>query len=175
MELPGEPDPDPAWRGLLLVNDWIRHGDAKIGVTLALSGAAGAILFNLVKGTKDPDVFLKIAGVATALVLTYTAFCAVVGLIPQTRIRGKRESEAFTSLLFYAHIAQGWKGQPKEFSYALARLTTDKQKLTLELGEQMWANAKVAHRKFTWADRAVKGLAISLLLLAITSIARLGS
>ena len=44
-----EPNPDHAWKLLGLVNEWIRHSDAKAGVTLAFTGVLGAMAFNLAK------------------------------------------------------------------------------------------------------------------------------
>lgn len=31
------PEPDQAWKALGLVNDWIKHADAKVGATLAVT------------------------------------------------------------------------------------------------------------------------------------------
>jgi hypothetical protein len=169
---PKEPDPDHAWKALSLVNDWIRHADAKIGVTLAATGVAGATLFNLMKDAADPSCWLKATAALCAAALLWTAACAVIGLVPQVKIGKRRDPESYTNLLFYRHIAGGWEGKPAAFVFALGSLIIDKQELTKHIGEQVHANASVARRKYVWADRAIRGLAVGLLLLAITATLR---
>lgn len=167
-----EPDPDHAWKALSLVNDWIRHGDAKIGVTLAVTGAAGVMLFNLIKDEASPNCAMKVFGALCAAALLLAAAFAIAGLVPQVKIGRRREPEAYTNLLFYKHIARGWEGKTDEFVRALGSLTMDKQDLTKHIGEQVYANATVARRKYVWADRAIKGLATGLLLLAVTALVK---
>lgn len=166
---PKVPDPDHAWKALALVNEWIRHGDAKISVTLAVTGAAGVMLYNLVKDQTNTALPLEVLGGGCAVALFLAAFFAVVGLIPQVRVGARREPEAYTNLLFYRHIAGGWNGKTAGFVHALGELTIDKQKLTKHIGEQVHANAGVARRKYVWSDRSIKALAAGLLLLALTA------
>ncbi|MQW78180.1 hypothetical protein GHK92_20135 [Nocardioides sp. dk4132] len=169
---PSEPDPDHAWKALSLVNDWIRHGDAKIGVTLAVTGAAGVMLFNIVKDAQDPGCWLVVPAWLAAGILLLAAAFAVVGLVPKVKVGRRRDPEAYTNLLFYKHIAGGYEGKPADFVHKLGSLTFNKQELTKHIGEQVHANAAVARRKFEWADRAIKGLAGGLLFVALTGIAR---
>lgn len=163
------PDPEHAWKALGLVNEWIRHGDAKISVTLAGTGAAGVMLFNLVEDQAKTSLLFKLLGGGCAAALFLAALFAVSGLVPQVRVGGKKEPEAITNLLFYRHIADGWSGKKERFVYALGALTMDKQDLTKHIGEQVHANAGVARRKYVWSDRSIKALAAGLLLLALTA------
>ena len=167
-----DPDPDHAWKALGLVNEWIRHGDAKISVTLAGTGAAGVTLFNLVDGQTEAPLCLIVFGACCAAALFLAALFSVVGLIPQIRVGGRRKSEAYTNLLFFKHIAEGWDGKKTRFVYELGALTIDKQELTKHIGEQVHANARVARRKYVWSDRAIKALASGLLFLALTAAER---
>lgn len=167
-----EPDPDHAWKALSLVNDWIRHGDAKIGVTLAFAGAAGAMLYSLIKAETRPHWSLMVFGGLCAVALLLAASFAIVGLVPQVKFGRRREPEAYTNLLFYMHIARGWEGMTADFVRELGSLTIDKQELTKHIGEQVHANATVTRRKYEWADRAIKALAAGLLLLAVTALVR---
>lgn len=170
---PNEPDPDHAWKALSLVNDWIRHGDAKIGVTLAVTGAAGVMLFNLVKDAPEPGCSLKVFGAVAAAALLLAAAFAVIGLVPKVKVGRRRDPEAYTNLLFYKHIARGWEGKTADFVLELGSLTLDKQELTKHIGEQVHANATVARRKYEWADRAIKALGAGLLFVALTAVARI--
>lgn len=47
VQQPKTPNPEHAWRTLVLMNEWIRHSDAKAGVTLALAGVLGTMVSNL--------------------------------------------------------------------------------------------------------------------------------
>lgn len=167
-----EPDPDHAWKALSLVNDWIRHGDAKIAVTLAATGAAGVMLFNLVNDVSDPGFCLEAFGSVAALAVLAAATFAVIGLVPKVKVGRRRDPEAYTNLLFYKHIARGWEGKPADFVRELGSLTIDKQDLTKHIGDQVHANATGARRKYEWGDRAIKALALGLLFLALTAMAR---
>lgn len=169
---PSEPDPDHAWKALSLVNDWIRHGDAKIGVTLAVTGVAGVMLFNLVVDAPHTNCWLRAFGVLAAVALFLASASAIIGLVPQVKVGRRREPEAYTNLLFYKHIARGWEGKPADFVRELGSLTLNKQELTKHIGEQVHANANVARRKFVWTDRAIKSLAGGLLFVALTAVAR---
>lgn len=166
---PRTPDPDHAWKALGLVNEWIRHGDAKIGVTLAGTGAAGVVLFNLVEDQANASALFSLLSGGCAVALFLAAIFAVSGLVPQVKVGGKKEPEAVTNLLFYRHIADGWSGKKERFVHALGSLTIDKQDLTKHIAEQVHANAGVARRKYVWSDRAIKALATGLLLLALTA------
>ena len=61
------PEPDQAWKTLILVNDWIKHAGAKVASTLAGSGVAATVLFNLVNNQIDPDWVLSILTVMCAV------------------------------------------------------------------------------------------------------------
>ena len=39
---------DDAWRVLLLINDWIKHADAKTAGTLAAAGVSAGVLYSVV-------------------------------------------------------------------------------------------------------------------------------
>lgn len=166
-----EPRPQHAWSALGNVSDWIRHGDAKIGVTLAFSAGSGALLFNLFDGAKSPGSAATAFGAICAVALVASCASAIVGLIPQVRVGKNNQPEEYANLIFYRHIARGWQNDIQAFVFKFGTLTMDNQELTKHLGEQIHANALVATRKFAWADRAIKALAIGLLFLALAATA----
>lgn len=74
------------------------------------------------------------------------------------------------NLLFFSNIAKEYDGDGPSYVEVLRSLTSDSERLTRQIAHQVHANATVAHRKFTWADRAIKFLVLALLLLGVVAI-----
>lgn len=180
------PQPDQAWKALGLVNDWIKHADAKVGATLAFSGAVAVMLFNLVKNQDEPSWPLSFASVLCAAAVVGAGGSAALALMPRLSIatrwnkRAARQAagpvtvsaaaevkEDPVNLLFFSDIARGYDGDSPSYVEILRSLTSDSERLTRQIAHQVHANATVAHRKFAWADRAIKFLALSLMLVAV--------
>ena len=94
-------NPDQAWKMLSLVNDWIRHAEAKAAGTIATSGIAAGVLFNLLKDVNGNAKCVEIpAAICAALV-------AVAGLSAAWALRPRLWSrEEPTSNLYFHHIAR---------------------------------------------------------------------
>lgn len=71
-----------------------------------------------------------------------------------------------SNLLFFAHIARDYADDSPTYTQVLSALTSDKRGLTEHIARQIHANAGVAHRKFRWAERAIRWLALALATLA---------
>jgi hypothetical protein len=71
-----------------------------------------------------------------------------------------------SNLLFFAHIARDYADDSPTYTQVLTALTSDKKRLTEHIARQIHANAGVAHRKFRWAERAIRWLALALATLA---------
>jgi hypothetical protein len=193
--VPGKPsevgpaaEPDQAWKALSLVNDWIKHAEAKVGATLAASGAAGVMLYNLVKDKNSPGFWLSVTVVACAATIIGAGLSATLALIPRlsiariARVRKKRDintavndnlahvSEDPVNLLFFSNIAQHYSDDGPSYIEVLRSMTADPEKLTRQIAHQVHANATVAHRKFTWANRAIKFLVTAFGLLGMAAI-----
>lgn len=167
---PPTPDPDQAWQALSLVNDWIKHADAKVAATLAATGATAVVLYNLIGNEKDPCWPFISAAVGCAALLFWTARCALQALVPRVRITEKPAPEVFDNLLFYRHIANAYPPNKKiAYAHALGELTMDDQELTKHIAEQVHANAAVANNKYEWANRAIGSLALAIGFLAVTA------
>ena len=141
-------DAAEAWKAVGLVNDWVRHAETKAAATLATSGVIGGILFNLVKNQTEFSLTLKIFGPVCGALAFAAAIAAVVALWPRLRA-----TEPPTSLLYSDHIARKYPrdNQFTEYVAALKGLVADPDSLLEQLGQQVWANARVARRKFRWA------------------------
>ena len=180
---PAEPrsDPDQAWKALGLVNDWIRHAEAKTAATLAAAGVTGGVLYNLVRDLKQPSIWLSIVASLSGLTVVVTALAAIFALIPRLTIRNRRPSppsnddeapsEDPSSLLFFSHIARDYKTDAAPtYAEVLKVLTNDRERLTEQIGRQVHANAHVAQRKYRYANIAIVGLASDLALLCVTAL-----
>jgi hypothetical protein len=158
------PDPDQAWKALSLVNDWVKHAEAKLGVTLAATGVSGGVLFNLVKDRSDTTWALNVAAVMCCAAALAAGICAMVGLYPVVRLRQKTADEAVNPLFFH-DVATAYRGDAPSYGAVLHTLTANPDDLVRHLGQQVHANATVAQRKYRWANRAIRALLLDLLAL----------
>jgi hypothetical protein len=168
------PDADQAWKALSLVNEWIRHSEAKTGASLGAAGVAGGLLYNLVKSKSGLPVWFEALCVVCAGGALLAILCAILALIPRLTLRSlfscKRQTpDDWNNLLFYSHIAQKYRDDEPTYQEVLRALTLDKLELTKHIANQIHANSAVAHRKFTWCGRSVIFLAISIISLAVIS------
>lgn len=157
-------DAAEAWKAVGLVNDWVRHAEGKAATTLAAAGVVGGVLYNLVKNETDFDLILAIAAPAAAVLAVVAAVLAVVALWPRLFSR-----EPATSSLYFEHIARRHPKSSDAYVHELRKLIADPAELLEQLGQQVWANARVARRKYRWAGWAlvaVMGAACALAIVA---------
>lgn len=160
-----EPDPDQAWKALGLVNDWIRHADAKVGASLAASGVVGAILFNLVKDLKAVSGIVLVLVVVCCVTILVGGISASIALMPRVRARWWRREEP-TSMIFFDHISRAHKNDAPSYVEVLGSLTSRKVDLTKHIAQQVHSNAAVAQRKYRWANLSLLALTVAMLSLA---------
>ncbi len=183
------PDPDQAWKALNLVNDWIRHAEAKTGATLAAAGVTGGVLYNLVKDQEHLSGWLCTVAVLCGVAIVACALCATIALVPRLSISsftsrlgihkrrpeptpgGQPPPEDPASVLFFAHIARDYKhDDAPTYAQVLATLTSNPRQLTEQIGHQVHQNAHVARRKYRWSTGAIVTLVADLLLLGVTAL-----
>lgn len=148
------PDPDHAWKALALVNEWIRHSDAKAGVTLAFTGVLGTMTFNLANEV-DPrsPVFDALVVLASSLLVLTGGLCTWT-LTP--RVNDKDADREAINRLFFASISRNFKGKRDEYADVLHTLTADPVELTRDLANQIHANARIATIKAVFAKWAMR-------------------
>jgi hypothetical protein len=154
-----------AWKAVGLVNDWVRHAETKAATTLAASGVIGGVLYNLVKAQTDIGLTLTIAAPLSAALAVAAAVCAVVALWPRLRSR-----EAPTNALYFDHIARRHPKSAAGYIRELKEMIADPDVLLDHLGQQVWANARVARRKYRWAGWALVALMGAALALAVVAL-----
>ena len=126
-----------------LVNDWVKHAETKAAATLAAAGVMGGVLYNLVRGQATFDCLLRFAAPLCGLLVVAAAISAVVALWPRLA-----QHEHPTSLLYFDHIARRHPHSPIAYIEELRSLLLSPEELVNQLGQQVWANARVARRKF---------------------------
>lgn len=151
------PDPDQAWKALALVNDWVKHAEAKLGVALAATGVSGGVLFNLVNDPSHASVAFDVAATVCGAAVIVAGACAVVGLYPVVRLRHTTTNDSANPLFFH-DIARVYESDPPSYGAVLHTLTTNPDDLVRHLSQQVHANATVAQRKYRWANRAIRAL-----------------
>jgi len=161
---PIPPDADQAWKALSLINDWVKHAEAKLGVVLAATGVSGGVLFNLVKDRNHTSDALNVAAVVCGVSVFIAGACAMIGVYPRVRLRRTSANDAVNPLFFH-DVARAYKGDAPSYGAVLHTLTTSPDDLVRHLGQQIHANATVAQRKYRWANRAIRALVLDLLAL----------
>jgi hypothetical protein len=162
---PLPPEPEQAWKALSLVDEWVKHAEAKLGVVLAATAASGGILFNLVRDRSHASVAFDVAAVVCGASVLAAGACAMIGLYPRVRLRRGKAADTVNPLFFH-DVARAYNGDAPSYSAVLHTLTTNADDLVRHLGQQIHANATVAHRKYVWANRAIRALLLDLLSIA---------
>lgn len=178
------------------VNDWIRHAETKVAATLAATGVTAGVLFTIWKDWDNASWFTVGVGYLAVVVVLSTGWACAMGLLPRRTVKPEDDGfvdhvefglrwlgdktgikrlpapdpadapEDLVSLLFYTSIVKAYGDKGPEYREVLAALTANPKELTDHVGQQVWANASVAERKFTWANRAIVRLVGSWCLLA---------
>lgn len=165
------PDPDQAWKVLTLVNDWIKHADSKVGATVAVTAATAVGLYKVLDSVEKPGWVVMTMSFACAVFLLLAAGQALMALTPRVHLHKKRP-ERYDNLLFYRHIARGYRTtQRSQYLLSLAELTVDRHELTRQIAAQVYANAAVADRKYGWSNKAIVSLAVAITFLALAAFA----
>jgi hypothetical protein len=172
---PAPPDPEQAWRAMALVNDWVRHAETKLAAVLAATGVSGGVLFNLVKDRTHYSHLYDLAAIICGVSIVAAGIFAVIGLYPRVTLR-RKPAEDTANPLFFHDIARAHNGDAPSYRAVLHTLTTNPDDLVRHISQQVHANATVAHRKYQWANRAIRALILDLLALgavaAITALKR---
>lgn len=148
------PNPEHAWKLLALTNEWIRHSDAKAGVTLAFTGVLGTMIFNLVKGFEARSILFDVVVVVACALLALTA--ALCGWTLTPRVDDKDVDPATINRVFFASISRHYKGDRPGYGAVLSTLTADPHELVKDLADQIHANAKIATLKAKYAKWAIR-------------------
>jgi hypothetical protein len=161
-------DPDQAWRILSMVNDWVRHAESKLTVTLGAAGVTGGVLYSFVTENRGSGrLFIAVAGLSGAAILT-SLVSAMIGLSPVLKLRSATPAEV--NPLFFGGIADAHGPSSATYGPALATLSAKPEEIVRHLSQQILINSAVAQRKYWWADRAIQALVINVLALSALTV-----
>jgi hypothetical protein len=139
---------DSPWKVLTLVNEWVRHAEAKAAAVLAGAGVAGALVYQLVRDEAAPSApFTVIAVLASALVIC-SGLAASAALWPRLTQPGRP-----ASLIYFQHIAHGLHTADDSCGALKSEFASDG--LFAEVAGQIFSNARVAREKFRWTRLAL--------------------
>lgn len=165
-------DIDEAWRVLGLVNDWLKHAEAKAGLALATAGVLGGLLYNLVTGLSNPPWWITAPMVFSVVFIFIGGVCGALAVVPQLR-----RKEPPTSKIYYDHISRAYPRACKnhqsklpDFQKAFAKVTDGKEAIFDELSAQVWVNAHVTSGKYKWSTWAIVFVIASAIGVALTAI-----
>lgn len=162
-----QPGADHVWRILENVREWTKHAEAKAATTLAAAAALGGVLYTLVTGGDDRSGWFAAAATLCALCTLAAGLTAGLALWPRPRLRGSGVPD---SLLHYDHIARRYAGAGAAYRARLTGLLQDEEALVAAIADQIWANALVARRKYSWVSRSVALLLIALAAMAVAAV-----
>ncbi|MBO3748832.1 hypothetical protein J5X84_22360 [Streptosporangiaceae bacterium NEAU-GS5] len=150
---------EDAWKALTLVVDLVKHAESKAGLTLASAGAIGGVAYSLIKSVTRPSMEFGVAAGLCGLFVVISALAAGMTVIP-------RASSEPTNLLYYHHIATRFGALSEPYVEKFNTLVARPDSLIPAIAHQVWANARVARKKYRWA-----GLALGALLGAVGTLA----
>lgn len=157
---------EDAWRVLGIVHEWVRHAEAKAGLCLAGAGFVGGALFQLVSGSdRRGEPLVQALAAACAVWVCAACLCAGLSLWPRLRDRATP-----ASAIYFDHIARQHPSSGATYVERLRTSLADPDAVLNEVGTQIWANARVARRKFRWAGLALLTLLLALATLGATAV-----
>jgi len=157
---------DHYWGSINYVSGLIKSSELKAGLLLSFYG----ILLNFIFQSKgnlldkfSNDIILYILLGLLFSSIGASIYFSVRCFIP--RIEGKYDKNIF----FFGDVISKY-GNIKEFSKTFYNVSINEDKLFEQLGEQIYINSKIASWKFGNVNKAIRFLALALLLLLLLAV-----
>ncbi len=174
-------DPEVAWKTLALVNDWLRHSEAKAAACLAVDGVMAGLLYSLAHQEGDTRWGLTVTVATTAIALFASGVCCAFALVPRTWSAGGQATTTFHHHINLNYpnpmdqrvLPRLWEGLPTAplqhlreldetesraglaaYQQDLLSLTRSPDRVISELGTHIWANSRIAGVKYLWVGYA---------------------
>lgn len=160
------PNPDHAWKQLSVVNEWIRHSDAKAGATLAVTGVLATMAFNLSGQLAARSLLSDLLQSSIVLLLVATGVLCAWTLTP--RIRDRAADPEVPNRLYFGSIAASFTRD--SYRLALTDLVADDESLVKNLADQIHVNAIIAATKARCVKWAIRGALAAVPLVACLAV-----
>lgn len=159
---------EDAWNLLNLINDWIKHAEQKLGVTLAFLGVIAVGFLTFTVGAADRDATTNVLLIIGGVVLAIAVMLATAGLLPRL---GSRSGNRPPNIFFYRDIAERYEDAPSAFARDLGQVLQSPSSVLESISRQCVANSVVAVRKYRLTNCSIGlGTASFLLLLAAITV-----
>jgi hypothetical protein len=155
------------WRTLDMVQGSIQFADAKAATILLIDGAVATVATSRLVDAHQllqGNYFLIAAVVVGATLWLLSAYNAIQCLRPRVG------SEDPTSLIYFDHIARRYPDDFREYLRAAQRELGTPEHIMHQISQQVWANARVAHRKHANARMALDFLILTVVLALVVGI-----
>lgn len=129
------------WNVYVQINEWIKFADAKAGALISLNGVIlGFVVSNLdnIRLIIASETCTKVLIILGIISLIVSLFFAIKCIFPKLNV-GEPQSH-----IFFEHIAKKYT-TAKEFKKYVDKPID----LNVDLKTQVWANSKVASKKYT--------------------------
>jgi hypothetical protein len=157
----GEAELEFVWRAFTNLNDWVRFSDTKAAAVLAADGVIVASIATLLAGSHT-SVFQRPLAIIWLAAIVIAAFYSAVNALTSISPRLKTSEES-SSLVFYMDIDRGYPSSAA-FTKTLREALANPDRAVTEIGQQVWANSKVASLKYRFVAKALNGLACAVYL-----------
>jgi len=154
---------DHYWGSLSHISNLVKASEIKAGLILSFYG----ILLNFVYQSVTTWLDASISSVLWYVLFSTWITTTIISIFFCVRCFMPRiEGDYDDNVLFFGDITTKF-GTIKEFSRTFYRVSIDEEKLFQQMGEQIYINAKIAGWKFDNVKKAIRFLAISLVMLAM--------
>lgn len=138
------------WNTYNTLNEWVRFSDTKATALLAINGVITGFYFSNITElksilTEKPIVCFPLLMVVIFIFLStlFSMFC----IVPRLKISRK------DSLIFFSDIAKNYSNA-EDYGKAIEKSLTGGN-FNKEISPQIWANSKVATKKYNWVTYSV--------------------
>lgn len=153
---------DHYWGSLSHISSLVKASEIKAGLILSFYG----ILLNFVYQSVTTWIDASISSVLWYVLFSAWITTTIISIFFCVRCFMPRIEENYDHNIFFFGDITTKFGTIKEFSRTFYRISIDEEQLFQQMGEQIYINAKIAGWKFNNVKKAIRFLAISLILLA---------
>lgn len=157
---------DHYWGSINHVASLIKASEIKAGLILSFYG----ILLNFIYQSADSWIRLDVKDISWYLLLGLWLGSTIISIFFCIRCFMPRIEKNYDANIFFFGDITSRFGTIREFSETFYKISLNEEQLFQQMGEQIYINAKIAGWKFENVKKAIRFLAISLILLAVVVI-----